>query len=257
MPYLADGVHPYDDWGHDLFSGAYDRESHLSAVMEGVYNHRFREIGPTFEDLYVKINGKWRRRSDPSIKESLEWATDQIAVISIKDRITGLGSPNRNGRQMVGIKGYNDVFHYDKETNTFYIPWTNQKINPIDIMTGELDWFTFSSYSEFEFYKSDPIGWWNKEHMYDIPYDPPLINVYPEFDLILGLRAIVNIAQRGTTLYKFRNGKNFRVDLDNRNWLHYHRRVVGPNGKTIPGQGIGRHRPWQTSSFDASFWDRF
>ena len=68
MPYLADGVHPYDDWGHDLFSGAYDRESHLSAVMEGVYNHRFREIGPSFEDLYVYMEGteggKWVRKDD-------------------------------------------------------------------------------------------------------------------------------------------------------------------------------------------------
>lgn len=26
---------------------------------------------------------------------------------------------------------------------------------------------------------------------------------------------------------------------------HYHRRIIGPNGKTIPGGGIGKHRPWQ------------
>ncbi len=38
---------------------------------------------------------------------------------------------------------------------------------------------------------------------------------------------------------------------------HYHRRVVGPNGETVPGQGIGRHRPWETKSPDKSFWDRF
>jgi len=38
---------------------------------------------------------------------------------------------------------------------------------------------------------------------------------------------------------------------------HYHRRVVGPNGETVPGQGIGRHRPWETKSVDKSFRDRF
>jgi len=54
MPYLADGVNPYDDWGRDWFSNStYDRYSHLSAVMEGVYNHRFREIGPSYEEYML------------------------------------------------------------------------------------------------------------------------------------------------------------------------------------------------------------
>lgn len=39
--------------------------------------------------------------------------------------------------------------------------------------------------------------------------------------------------------------------------LHYHRRGLGPDGNTLPGQGIGRHRPWDTKSTDKSFWDRF
>lgn len=39
---------------------------------------------------------------------------------------------------------------------------------------------------------------------------------------------------------------------------HYHRRTVDPvSGETIPGQGIGRHRPWETKSTDKSFWDRW
>jgi RHS repeat-associated protein len=38
---------------------------------------------------------------------------------------------------------------------------------------------------------------------------------------------------------------------------HYHRRRVGPNGDTLPGQGIGRHRPWDKKATDKSFWDRF
>lgn len=38
---------------------------------------------------------------------------------------------------------------------------------------------------------------------------------------------------------------------------HYHRRVIGSDGQTVPGGGIGRHRPWETKSTDTSFWDRF
>ena len=39
---------------------------------------------------------------------------------------------------------------------------------------------------------------------------------------------------------------------------HYHRRGIDPDtGDTIPGQGIGRHRPWEIKSTDSSFWDRF
>jgi RHS repeat-associated protein len=39
---------------------------------------------------------------------------------------------------------------------------------------------------------------------------------------------------------------------------HYHRRGVDPiTGETKPGQGVGRHRPWETKSTDKSFWDRF
>lgn len=39
---------------------------------------------------------------------------------------------------------------------------------------------------------------------------------------------------------------------------HYHRRGVDPaTGQTTPGQGVGRHRPWETKATDKSFWDRF
>lgn len=40
-------------------------------------------------------------------------------------------------------------------------------------------------------------------------------------------------------------------------WPHYHRRGMDGNGNTIPGQGIGRHRPWETKSTDRSWCDRF
>ncbi|MBL6989633.1 MAG: hypothetical protein ISR65_07640 [Bacteriovoracaceae bacterium] len=62
---------------------------------------------------------------------------------------------------------------------------------------------------------------------------------------------------------KFR--KNFRLaPFGNRTrsatgrFPHYHRRVLKENGKaTVNGQGIGRHRPWDTKSTDTSFFDRF
>jgi len=41
-------------------------------------------------------------------------------------------------------------------------------------------------------------------------------------------------------------------------WPHYHRRGIDPvTGLTRPGQGIGRHRPWETKGTDTSFWKRF
>jgi hypothetical protein len=60
-------------------------------------------------------------------------------------------------------------------------------------------------------------------------------------------------------------GKNFRIAPFGNNtghpigrFPHYHRRGIDPITKqTYPGQGIGRHRPWETKSTDISFWDRF
>jgi hypothetical protein len=53
-------------------------------------------------------------------------------------------------------------------------------------------------------------------------------------------------------------GKDFRIApfgnaTKNRygRWPHYHRRGLRP------GQGIGRHRPFETKVGDRGFWDRF
>jgi RHS repeat-associated protein len=42
-------------------------------------------------------------------------------------------------------------------------------------------------------------------------------------------------------------------------WPHYHRRVPDPTrpGQSLPGQGIGRHRPWESKSTDGSIWHHF
>jgi hypothetical protein len=60
-------------------------------------------------------------------------------------------------------------------------------------------------------------------------------------------------------------GRNFRIaPWGNRTGNrfgelpHYHRRgCPDANGNTPPGQGIGRHRPWETKSPDKNWTDRF
>ena len=64
---------------------------------------------------------------------------------------------------------------------------------------------------------------------------------------------------------EFPIGKNFRAaPFGNRTghptgrYPHYHRRPK-PNekGQVPRGQGIDRHRPWDTQPSDKNFWDRF
>ena len=40
---------------------------------------------------------------------------------------------------------------------------------------------------------------------------------------------------------------------------HYHRSRPNPMkpGDSLPGQGIKRHRPWESKQKDTTFWDRF
>ncbi len=65
---------------------------------------------------------------------------------------------------------------------------------------------------------------------------------------------------------EYRLGRNFRLaPVGNRTgdplgeFPHYHRRVLTKENVTqsVEGQGIGRHRPWESSKHDKSFWDRF
>jgi RHS repeat-associated protein len=65
---------------------------------------------------------------------------------------------------------------------------------------------------------------------------------------------------------EIRFGDNFRIKpfpSRGRTWPerlpHYHRRVQNPAtpGEAFPGQGIGRHRPWESSPTDRHWRDRF
>ena len=79
-------------------------------------------------------------------------------------------------------------------------------------------------------------------------------------DVVSGLFGLYGLGRE----YPF--GRDFRIaPFGNRTgppigrWPHYHRRVRDPlhPGQSLPGQGIGRHRPWETSSVDTSWWDRW
>jgi hypothetical protein len=55
-----------------------------------------------------------------------------------------------------------------------------------------------------------------------------------------------------------RTGYDKKGNILMREGPHYHRRGPNqPNGETHPGQGIGRHRPWESSGTDHGFKDRF
>jgi RHS repeat-associated protein len=66
------------------------------------------------------------------------------------------------------------------------------------------------------------------------------------------------------TGYEFKFGKDLRIaPWGNRTknpqgeLPHYHRRVTRPDGRSVPGGGIGRHRPWQTPVAGRGWWTRF
>jgi RHS repeat-associated protein len=83
---------------------------------------------------------------------------------------------------------------------------------------------------------------------------------------VVGLGAVGGALYRGYRLGReISFGKNFRIaPFGNRTghpigrFPHYHRRGVdSATGQTRPGQGIGRHRPWEKKSPDTSIWSRF
>jgi RHS repeat-associated protein len=128
----------------------------------------------------------------------------------------------------------------------------------------------------------DPIGFmsWQDAQRQEIPFDQwwndpdttmqdqidaeaidPNPGIDP-IDIIAGGNACRRLYEAGG---EFRVGKNWRfAPFGNRTghplgeWPHYHRRgMPGPDGKTPPGQGIGRHRPLEKSDCDKNFCDRF
>ena len=84
---------------------------------------------------------------------------------------------------------------------------------------------------------------------------------------VAGSAALGALGGSGWRMFKtgreFSFGKNFRIaPFGNRTghptgrFPHYHRRVLGPDGKTVPGGSINRHRPWDTRTTDRGWTDR-
>lgn len=85
-----------------------------------------------------------------------------------------------------------------------------------------------------------------------------------------GLTTTTAVLTRGA-LRGYRSGHEIRLGTNSRiapfgnrtghpigRYPHYHRRGIDPTtGLTRPGQGIGRHRPWEKKRPDTSIWDRF
>lgn len=79
-----------------------------------------------------------------------------------------------------------------------------------------------------------------------------------------GARVVTPLLRDIITGREYKFGDDFRAaPWGNRTgneygrWPHYHRRGTDGQGNTIPGQGIGRHRPWETKSPDRNMCDRF
>ncbi|MBF0631582.1 MAG: hypothetical protein HQL89_11415 [Magnetococcales bacterium] len=115
--------------------------------------------------------------------------------------------------------------------------------------------------------------------------DSPLEDVYPELEIAEALLAVKGTIMAGKGIAmaskeivkEFKRlkeigpeypqgGKKFRVaPFGNRRgnplgeFPHYHRpgRKNPRTGEPRKGQGKNRHRPWEKSDYDKSFWDRF
>jgi RHS repeat-associated protein len=81
---------------------------------------------------------------------------------------------------------------------------------------------------------------------------------------VCGTRVLFPLARDMVLGYEYSFGRDFRIaPWGNRTghpigkWPHYHRRGKDDQGNTIPGQGIGRHRPWEKKSTDKCECDRF
>ncbi len=69
---------------------------------------------------------------------------------------------------------------------------------------------------------------------------------------------IERIAPFGNRTSKFPASKTLTwMEWLHRELPHYHRRKYDIKGRVKVGQGLGRHRPWQTSPYDRKLGDRF
>lgn len=69
---------------------------------------------------------------------------------------------------------------------------------------------------------------------------------------------IERVAPFGNRTHKFEETQTLTwMQWLHREMPHYHRRKYDTKGRVRAGQGLGRHRPWQTSPYDRKIGDRF
>ena len=97
-----------------------------------------------------------------------------------------------------------------------------------------------------------------------VPALAPAAAIAAVVSVPLAVAGAVNAARFIAEGREFKLGPNLRIaPFGNRTghasgrYPHYHRRGAPIDGKTPPGQGIGRHRPWETKATDMGFLDRF
>ena len=176
---------------------------------------------------------------------------------------------------------------FDAETGLYYYRARNYdpasgrflQEDPIEL-AGGVNFYRYSYNNPTNW--SDPLGllswqdaqgrgmtwdqWWNHPDttIHD-QLDGQTIEPNPGIDpvdLVTGGYACRKLFKEGSEIPI---GQNWRIaPFGNRSghpigrWPHYHRRgTPGPDGKTPPGQGIGRHRPLEKKACDKDFCDRF
>ncbi len=103
------------------------------------------------------------------------------------------GGGSSSGRALGQFKGFdNHFFHYDKKTGDFYVPYTNNTINPADVLSGKIDWYSSLAMPLPSF--SSELSQWNTT-INDPPFpadntiETLLIPIPPIFKAIKGIKA--------------------------------------------------------------------
>jgi RHS repeat-associated protein len=165
---------------------------------------------------------------------------------------------------------------YDVRTGRWTAP------DPIGDKGGDPDWYGYCLDDPVN--GVDPVGLEGSSPVPGVEFDkngvptgevglePPDFLLDPVMDWVPAFpigKASVRVGRATKKAYELgkelRFGKNVRIaPFGNRTkheigrYPHYHRRGVDPKtGQTKPGQGIGRHRPWEKSEHDSGNKDRF
>ena len=91
-------------------------------------------------DHWVNVNGELRYRDDPSVSAGLSNLCYGVNTAPLQAIFSG--GLARDGKQLGIFPGFSGhYFQRDPTTGKFYVPYTNQIINPFDVLSGKINWF--------------------------------------------------------------------------------------------------------------------